>query len=91
VFNWKCSPYLPLPRCSSLREKFEYLRQMARKTSDVRDYSGNFVLSQSWRTVREFYIARLDIFRAIIINVCACIAYMLLYMITFRANASVDL
>lgn len=64
---------------------------MARKTSDVGDYSGNIVPLQSWRTVREFCIARLDIFLAIIINVCACIAYMMIYIITFRANASVDL
>jgi hypothetical protein len=50
--------YLPLPRCSSFREKFEQSRQMARKISDVGDYSDNIVLSQSWRTVREFYIAK---------------------------------
>ena len=50
---------------------------MARKTSDVVDYLGNIGLLQSWRTVREFCIARLDKFRAILINVCACVVYIL--------------
>jgi hypothetical protein len=64
---------------------------MARKAGDVADYSGNTVSLQSWRTVREFYIARLDKFRTKMINIFACTVYMLIYVITFRSNALVDL
>jgi hypothetical protein len=79
------------PSCCPFRLKFKLLRQMARKTSDVGDYSGNFGLLQSWRTVREFCIARLDKFLAIIINVFACMVYILIYIITLRSIALVDL